>query len=411
MKYEDNILIKISALVLGAILIIIAMIMLLKNTAKYSDSTETVKPRKDIGLIIENIKSDNANLDLDYEGEEGLAFKSLVYKLDAENLDTKANDNHYKNIIIDTKTGKTITFDDFIKDDAKALMAQKELELLSLKYPEFIVNGVKENKDNLGTKFYYVKDNEVIVFYYNYIFLDEYTENLSLRINYNEIKDYLKFNVKLDSSYENESAYNYDKDRKVIALSFDDGPSSTYNSLILEELERQKAHATFFMVGQMMNSCQKCVLETYKSGNEVASHTYEHINIKTNSIDKVNESLNKVNNIYHEITGDTIKYLRPPYGAYKKENLDNATMPFILWDLDTEDWRYRNVDHIVNYVLENAHDGGIILMHELYQTSYESLKVFLPKLYMMGYNVVSVSELAELQGRTYEVGKAYRSLS
>lgn len=409
MKYEVNRIIKIVLLSLLAIIILIAMIFLLSKSFNNNQKSDE-KPRKDIGLIIENIKSDNANLELEYESNPNSSFKSLVYKVNEEQLKDVTFKN-YKNIIIDTKTGEEITFEDMLKDNSISDFEAKEDELLRLKYPEFLVNGIKENKDQAGYKFYYVKDNEVIIFYYNYLILDEYKSDLSLKINYNEIKDCLKYKVFLDDTYENENGYTYDKDKKVIALSFDDGPSSAYNSLILEELAKNKAHATFFMVGNMMQSCQKCVVDTYKSGNEIGSHTYEHMNIKTNSLDKVNESLNKVNGLYNELTGDNIKYLRPPYGAYNKANLENATVPFILWDLDTEDWRYRNVDHIVDYILENAHDGGIILMHELYQTSYEALKVFLPKLYMMGYNVVSIGELADIKGRSYEVGKAYRSLS
>lgn len=410
MKYDDNSLIKIVLLGLLAIIILIAMIFLLSKSFKNNNQSSNEKPYKDIGLIIENIKSDNANLELEYESSQDSSFKSLVYKVNNDEIKDVTLKN-YKNIIIDIRTGEEITFEDMLKDNAISDFEKKEDELLRLKYPEFLVNSIKENKDGSGYKFYYVKDNEVIIFYYNYSVLGEYINDLSLRVNYNEIKDYLKYNVLVDDNYENEDGYVYDKNKKVIALSFDDGPSSAYNSLILEELEKNKAHATFFMVGRMMQSCQKCVVDTYNSGNEIGSHTYDHMNIKTNSIDKVNESLNKVNSIYNELTGDNIKYLRPPYGAYNKANLENATLPFILWDLDTEDWRYRNVDHIVNYVIENAHDGGIILMHELYQTSYEALKIFLPKLYLMGYNVVSIGELAEIQGRSYEVGKAYRCLS
>ncbi len=159
-----------------------------------------------------------------------------------------------------------------------------------------------------------------------------------------------------------------------------------------------------------MNSCNNCVLQTYKSGNEIGSHTYEHMNIKTNSIEKVADSLNKTDQIYNTITGDHIKLLRPPYGAYDKENLETINNALIIWNLDTEDWRYRNVDHIVNYIKENAHDGAIILMHELYESSYESLKIILPWLYAEGYQVVSVTELANIKGRTLEPGNAYLSL-
>ncbi len=355
----------------------------------------------DIKTIITEIKAQNSDKELVYETTENDGIISLLYK-----NNTKAGD--YENILINPKTGDKISFEDLIKADYWSLFLEKEEELLKLKYPEFITQGILENKDNSGIKHYFVKQNEIVIYYENY--LSDYYREISLKINYNEIRPYLNFNPNFDSEYQNENGYNYTKDKKVIALTFDDGPSSKYNSLILEELKKNKAHATFFMVGRMMNTCESCVLETYKSGNEVASHTYEHMNISVNDNNKVFESLNKVNMIYNNITGDTIKYLRPPYGSYNKRNLETATVPFILWDMDTEDWRYRNVNHIVNYIKENAHDGGIILMHELYETSYEALKEVLPWLYKSGYQVVSISELARLKERNFEAGNAYRSL-
>ncbi|MDE5539282.1 MAG: polysaccharide deacetylase family protein [Bacilli bacterium] len=419
MKYKNISIAKIIFIPILPALFIVSILFFIdyhtKTDYKGSSNTPTSekasgkkpKPSLNISKIIQNIKNQNSALTLEYETHNIKEFTSLVY-LNKE--DVKDINHQYKSIIIDTATGKEINFIDLIKTNKQKEFTLKEIELLRLKYPEFIVNNIISNKNGKGFKFYYVKDNEVIVFYYDYDFGYNYSEQVSLIINYNEIKDFLSFTPVLDSTYENVNGFNYDPNKKSVAITFDDGPSSTYNSRILEELAKNKAHATFFMVGKMMNSCSKCVIDTYKSGNEVASHTYEHMNIKKTDTFKVNESLTKVDDIYYNLTKDHIKYLRPPYGAYSKENLENVTVPFILWNLDTEDWRYRNVDHIVNYIMDNVSDGSIILMHELYETSYESLKIVLPKLYAMGYQVVSVGELSHLKGKTLEVGKAYVSL-
>ena len=216
---------------------------------------------------------------------------------------------------------------------------------------------------------------------------------------------------KLVQEYTNEDGYQYSSDKKTVAITFDDGPSSKYNAEFLNVLEKNKAHGTFFMVGTMMQSCQKCVLDTYNSGNEVASHTYNHINMKKNSIEEVNENIKKTDDLYYKITGDHIKYVRPPYGAYNKTNLENVDYPLILWNIDPEDWRYHDAEKIVNHVMENVQDGSIILMHELYETSLEALEILLPKLYAEGYQVVSVGELAELKGKEILTGHAYRSFT
>lgn len=374
--------------------LIFTSINILINVNTSAANVITHEDKKQIDNIISNIKEENKSLKLVYESNKIDKFYNLTY----------IENNKYKTILIDKESGNILSFQDIIKDFKK--FETKEIELLSKKYPEFIVNTIKKGG---GYKSYFIKDNLLIIYYYDYKFPENYKANLSLSINYQEIKNNLNFKPILDKQYQNESGFNYSKKKKSVALTFDDGPSREYNSLILKELEKNKAHATFFMVGTMMESCGSCVLETYKSGNEVASHTYEHMNIKNKSNKEVRDSLNKVNKIYYNLTGDTIKYLRPPYGSYSKRNLEDATVPFILWNLDTEDWRYKNADHIVNYIINNVSDGSIILMHELYDTSYEALKIVLPKLYRMGYQVVSISDLAKIKNQKLETGKCYVS--
>ena len=417
MKYNDNVIDKstiiliITALVIGAlILVLLFWNKKLDNKNEEGSKSSEVKQNKKVNIdeIVKDIKETYPNIV--YESNDNTRYKSIVYKSINEKTDENnitKNEERYNSIIIDTYTGKEITFFDMLKENKLASFEEKEKELLNLKYPEFIIKGI-ENGD--GEKGYYVTENEVIIYYYDYIYNYDIKEEVTLKIDFNEIKNLLNYKPELNKNYQNENGFNYSSNKKAVALTFDDGPSGYYNPLILEELNKNKAHASFFMVGTMMNSCKSCVLQTYKSGNEVGSHTYDHLNIKRAAYDKVNENLSKTDNLYNSITGDHIKLLRPPYGAYSKENLETINNYFILWDLDTEDWRYRNVKHIVNYIKENVHDGAIILMHELYESSYESLKIILPWLYANGYQVVSVSELAKIKGKTLETGKAYLSL-
>lgn len=417
MKYKDNLIDKstiiliIIALIIGAlILVLLFWNKKLDNKNEEGSKSSEVKQNKKVNIdeIVKDIKETYQNIV--YESNDNTRYKSIVYKSINEKTDENniiKNEERYNSIIIDTYTGKEITFFDMLKENKLASFEEKEKELLNLKYPEFIIKGI-ENGD--GEKGYYVTENEVIIYYYDYIYNYDIKEEVTLKIDFNEIKNLLNYKPELNKNYQNENGFNYSSNKKAVALTFDDGPSGYYNPLILEELNKNKAHASFFMVGTMMNSCKSCVLQTYKSGNEVGSHTYDHLNIKRAAYDKVNENLSKTDNLYNSITGDHIKLLRPPYGAYSKENLETINNYFILWDLDTEDWRYRNVKHIVNYIKENVHDGSIILMHELYESSYESLKIILPWLYANGYQVVSVSELAKIKGKTLETGKAYLSL-
>ncbi len=390
---------KVIFIILIVILFVIATFFLIKGLTLEEKTTENPSvpstSKVDVAKVIEKLKEENG--ELLYESTGILEFTNLVFQ----------NQDQEKSYFIDDTTGENLDFDDLIKEGKIDEFREKEKELLNLKYPEFIVEGIF-NTD--GYRVYYMKENEMVIYYYDYTYEYEYQELVSLKINYNEVHDYLNFTHILDSEYTNEDGYQYSKDKKTVAITFDDGPTSKYNAQFLDVLARNKAHATFFMVGTMMNSCQKCVLDTYQSGNEVASHTYNHMNIKKNTIEDVNENIKKTDDLFYQITGDHIKYVRPPYGSYSKENLENINYPLILWNLDTEDWRYHDVDHIVNYVMDNVSDGDIILMHELYATSLEALEILLPKLYAEGYQVVSISELATLQDKDLQAHHAYRAM-
>lgn len=391
---------KVIFIVLIILLFILATFFLIKGLTMDDEPSklESVPsaPSVNIEEVISKIKSENT--ELVYESTDIPEFTSLVF----------LNNEKYTSYIIDTYTGEELELKDIIKEGKIDDFEAKEEELLRLKYPEFIVEGII-NSD--GEKVYLIYDNEMVAYYYDYTYEYDYQDVVSIKINYNEVHDYLDFTHLLDQKYTNEDGYQYSSDKKTIAITFDDGPSSKYNAEFLNVLEKNKAHGTFFMVGTMMQSCQKCVLDTYNSGNEVASHTYNHINMKKNSIEEVNENIKKTDDLYYKITGDHIKYVRPPYGAYNKMNLENVDYPLILWNIDPEDWRYHDAEKIVNHVMENVSDGSIILMHELYETSLEALEILLPKLYAEGYQVVSVGELAELKGKEILTGHAYRSFT
>lgn len=313
-------------------------------------------------------------------------------------------DNDYRTYLISNKTGKEMSFDSIIKNDKLNLFWNKVYELLELKYPEFIINGIKSGKGNI---YYDIKNNEMIIYFKNYVFNPEYNDLISIRVNYNEVKDYLDFTYELDHEYINENGYDYDKNKKTIAFTFDDGPSGEYTIDIVNELLKNKARATFFMVGSKMYTYEKSLLYAYQNKMEIGSHTYNHINLKKAKETLAKEELEKTDILYNEITGSNIKLLRPPYGAYNDKTLKNYDYAFITWNIDTNDWRYRNSKYIEEHILSHVTDGSVILMHDSYKTTVEAVRNVLPKLYALNYQVVSVSDLAAIKGYTLENHKVY----
>ena len=283
---------------------------------------------------------------------------------------------------------------------------KKVRELINLKYPKFIADVL--NYGN-GTVSYQLKENELILYFYQFIINPKLEEEINLHVNYNEIKDYISVPVKLDDEYEVENGYHYQKDKKTIALTFDDGPNGKRTRKLLELLSQNKMHATFFMVGNRMAASPDLVKEVLQSENEIGSHSYNHKNLSRLQVEELKKDAENINHIYESITGQNLHLLRPPYGSVNNRMKENLNYAFVNWNLDTEDWRYRDSNHVYNAVLNKVGDGDIILMHDLYDSTVEAVEKLLPELYVRGFQVVSVTELATLKGKTLELHNTYHS--
>lgn len=308
---------------------------------------------------------------------------------------------------VNAKTGEETDFYYYLKPEASDGFNNKIKELIYLKYPKFIAD-VLITPD--VEKIYQIKDNELVIYFENAVIEPAINEKLFLKVNYNEIKDFLDFTFLVDAQYSNEDGYNYDKNKKTVALTFDDGPSGAKTNRIVELLEQNKAHATFFMVGNKMNYGVSTINNVLAKGNEIGSHSYAHKNMARQNINELIAEEEKVKSIYKNITGQDLIYTRPPYGSINKNVKENLNTIFVTWNLDTEDWLHRDKNYIVDYIMENVSDGDIILMHDSYDTSVEAVEEVLPKLYSLGYQVVSVSELANLKGKTLQKNTIYRCL-
>lgn len=317
------------------------------------------------------------------------------------------NDNGtYKSYFINVKDGNLLNIEDIIKSEEQQNFKNKVQELIELKYPKFIADSLNYGNGNIT---YILKDTELIMYFYDFEINPKPLEELFLMIDYNEIKDYVNFPFHLKEEYERENGFTFDPAKKTVALTFDDGPNGSKTLRLVELLHQNKMHATFFMVGNRMATAPNVIKEVLKTGNEVGSHSYNHKNLTRLTKEELLEEEKSTNLIYKSITGQDLKLLRPPYGNVNDTMKQNLNLTFINWNLDTEDWRYRNTNHIYDSVINKVKDGDIILMHDLYETTIKAVEKLLPELYVRGFQVVSVSELANIKGQTLEVHKVYRS--
>lgn len=297
---------------------------------------------------------------------------------------TISEDNKYiyKNIDYDIKNNKLNNVIDY------NLYKDIILDKVKSKYETNIYEII--NNDNFNNSSYKINEDG-IYFYFN--------DNLFDKI--------YKVYVYLPSNNESE-VFNKTYD-KIVAFTFDDGPSE-YTMEIVNTLVLNNSKATFFELGNRMKYNQEIVKNVLNNGMEIGSHTYAHKNLNKLTIEEIDEEINSTNIIFNEITGENIKLLRPPYGNANELVKSRVNTPIITWNIDTNDWLYKDSEHVYNHIIENIESGDIILMHDVYSETVEAVKKVVPYLIEKGYKITTVSELAKYNNIELKEKEVYRSL-
>jgi len=189
--------------------------------------------------------------------------------------------------------------------------------------------------------------------------------------------------------------------QKVVALTFDDGPSEAFTPKILSILNQAHAKATFFMLGQAATAHPALVREVSRMGMEIGNHTYAHINLKVHSPAQDRLDLIRSQDAIQAITGKLPTLMRPPYGAYNAALIKVArslNLRVILWSWteDPRDWANPGVAAIVSRVVNHIQPGDIVLFHDGggdRSQTVEALSLIVKDLSAQGYRMVTVSHL------------------
>ena len=188
--------------------------------------------------------------------------------------------------------------------------------------------------------------------------------------------------------------------QKLIALTFDDGPSSTTND-VLDILEKYNVKATFFLIGQNISMDTLSTMQRQiKMGCELASHSYTHQDMTNMSAQGIRNEMEWTSSAIKNAVGAEVKFFRPPYISVNNTMYQNIDYPFIQGTL-INDWENStSVQQRVNNAVSAAKDGQIILLHDFqgnYQT-VQALPQIIENLQKQGYTFVTVSELFEKKG-------------
>ena len=299
--------------------------------------------------------------------------------------------NKIKTFTYNKSNDKFLTMEDLV-DDLNGLDYEIKKELLE-KYQDADMDYLSNVSYD-----YFTIDDENLTLYFNpaeikskhdeLIYLDIPLDSLKLLIDIDENKS--------DDIYLSIKKRNVSLDDKVVALTFDDGPSK-YTDDILNILKKYNACGTFFLIGNKVDFYKDILRRMLKEGSEIGNHSYDHKLLTRKKKKKFQEEINKTQEAIKNITGFTPTLFRPTYGGYTNILKSYTDLKFVLWDVDSRDWQVKNKDKILKNVLPNVKSGSIILMHDNHSYALNVLEDMIKSLKNKGYKFVTVSELLELK--------------
>jgi peptidoglycan-N-acetylglucosamine deacetylase len=208
--------------------------------------------------------------------------------------------------------------------------------------------------------------------------------------------------IKVTKFYEDFGIKRADTEVKVVALTYDDGPSSPYTNQLLDILDRYQVKATFFEVGRRIEKYPEIVPMIVARGHELANHSYSHTDMMFKPREFLLSEIEKTDKLLQElgVKQDSISF-RPPFGrrgVVLSYLLSQMQKKLILWDVNSLDYETTTLtaEDIANRVIDNVRSGSIVLMHDSGGDRSKTLaatQAIVKTLQSKGYAFKTVSEL------------------
>ena len=425
----------------------------------FNNNSINEKVYNHIKLLAENFKTEFSSY------EPTSIEDKLIFKLDTDigvfkdnilsvkftierNYNTYPNPiKFYETYIIDIKENKEINVEDILNKGYEDLfyIASKEYFFntygINITKQSENYNDIKPDK-NVYKKIF-IKDDIVEIFIYDY----KKQEETLIKIPMDKLMPYVKkeyiettqtttetttiietttetttivteqtstettTNINEDTQNSNYNKRKIDKNKPMIALTFDDGPNNTTTNRILDILEQNNSVATFFVVSRRIEKDTETLKRMDSLGCQIGNHTANHKDLTKLSNEQIKSEIDIVNDKLEKEIEKKATMVRVPYGAINQTIKDTLSYPIIMWNVDTKDWQSKNAKSVEQQVLGKVKDGDIILMHDLYSTTADACEVIIPKLIEQGFQLVTVEELLEYKGVDIENGNTYFNVS
>lgn len=195
---------------------------------------------------------------------------------------------------------------------------------------------------------------------------------------------------------------------KLVALTFDDGPSGRYTRKLLEGLDERGVKATFLLCGYRMAQYPDLTEQIFREGHEIGLHGYSHRSMQNMCRRDVTQELEKAMALVPD--GCKVSFLRSPGGLCGKCAQTAAAdlgLAVLSWSVDPKDWATHDAKAIEKEVISHVQDGDVILLHDMSDSSVEAALVIIDELQDQGFRFVTVSQLAQARHVTLVPGKKY----
>ena len=197
------------------------------------------------------------------------------------------------------------------------------------------------------------------------------------------------------------------KQQKLVALTYDDGPSEN-TAKLLDALERHNAKATFFVVGKdQVEYYHDNMVRAAELGMEIGNHTWDHPWLNQLSQDEIRNEISKNDDLIESYIGRRTSLLRPTGGGISRDLINAVDMPMIQWDVDSLDWEHLSAEKTTERIKSLVKDGSVVLMHDLFAPAADAAEDYLSWLESEGYKMVTISEMAEAYGYSLDPGAQY----
>ena len=302
-----------------------------------------------------------------------------------------------------TEDGKLFTLDQLFSDSSKA----KEIllkELTSFLKDKKLEQGkidqlVKSFSDqDLSAWNFDYKDSQII------LYPSQAVENIDeIALPVSSFFDVVQSSYLLDKDAELYKAYYEKKNQKVVALTFDDGPNPATTNQALDTLSKYGIKATFFVLGKNVSGNEEILKRMKADGHVIGNHSWSHPVLSKLSLDEAKKQITDTEDALTKVLGSSSKLMRPPYGAITDDIRNSLDLSFIMWNVDSLDWKSKNEAAILTEIQRQVRNGSIILMHDIHAETVNALPKIIDYLKEQGYHFVTVPEMLNSRLKAHEL--------